>query len=121
MTAYGSCQFEAAAPLTACYHVDPTHPRGPFGFVQLLLLLLRARTLSELEAGRRFFCCLLLPLIAACADPACRLRLCRWTVRALATADVGLENGPAVAVFGNLVVNVSTRYLSSCVRALHTS
>ena len=97
--------------------MDPTHPRGPFGFVQLLLLRLRARTLSELEAARHaaaFDGCSAARLPTQPAGRGC------WTVRPLATADVGLENGPAVAVFGNLVVNVSTRHLSSC-EALHTS
>ena len=67
------------------------------------------------SAAAAFDCCMCRPSLPAEAMPL-------DCVRALATADVGLENGPAVAVFGNLVVNVSTRHLSfSCVRALHTS
>ena len=72
-----SCSFDS------CHHVDSTHPRGPFGFVQLLLLRLRART-TRVSARPRVQCI------------------------ALATADVGKENGPVCRC---LVVNESTQLM----------
>ena len=79
-----SCSFDS------CHHVDLTHPRGPIGFVQLLLLrLFRART-KRVERARS------IADFAIHSGP-----------RARTTADnIGKENGPVCC----LVVKGSTRW-----------